>query len=61
MSLRQGRLVHLWEMFEQEEPDISTERLMAMVCAAAHAKPNEVAEALEAEAIEKQTVKEPGV
>lgn len=49
MTSRQRALLDLWEGFEQTEPDISTERLIEMVCQAGKATVDEVCEALVAE------------
>lgn len=49
MTERQRALCVLWDAFEEEDPDCSTERLIAMVCQAADAYPEEVCEALEAQ------------
>lgn len=43
---RQKAIVNRWAMFEEDEPDISTERLMAMVCDSIGCDAGEVAEAL---------------
>jgi hypothetical protein len=53
MTKKQRNLVRLWEDFEKAEPDISTERLMEMVCQAGRADAPEVAEALEAQVLAK--------
>jgi hypothetical protein len=53
MTSRQRHIIAMWEAFENHEPDISTERLMAMVACAGHTDVDEVCAALEAEAEEK--------
>ncbi len=32
MTKKQIKIVETWDTFEEDDPDISTERLMAMVC-----------------------------
>ncbi len=46
MTDKQKQIVALWEGFEEDEPDISTERLMEMTCQAAKVDAGEVSAAL---------------
>lgn len=50
MTQKQIRIVSLWEIIDEDEPDISTEQLMERVCHIENVWADEVAEALEAEA-----------
>jgi hypothetical protein len=52
MSEKQKQIVFSWESHEQAEPEISTEQLMARVCADCNCDANDVAEALEQQSIE---------
>ena len=47
-------IITIWESFEEDDPDISTERLLAQVAVAAKTGVDEVCEALEAEVNEKE-------
>lgn len=55
MTNRQHMIITILESFEEDEPDISTERLLAQVAVASKTGVDEVCEALEAEANEKET------
>lgn len=57
MTARQKILVDAWEAFDEDEPDISTERLTAMVCQAHNAEPSEVYEAIAAKASSEERTK----
>jgi hypothetical protein len=54
MTNRQRMIITIWESFEEDDPDISTERLLAQVAVAAKTGVDEVCEALEAEVNEKE-------
>jgi hypothetical protein len=54
MTNKQKEIITRWGYWEEVEPDISTEQLMARVCADTFCDAGEVAEALEQEAIEKK-------
>lgn len=46
MTEKQRAIVNRWQMFEEENQDISTERLMAMVCDSMGVDAGDVADAL---------------
>jgi hypothetical protein len=56
MTEKQKQIVLSWESHEQSEPEISTEQLMARVCADCQCDANDVAEALEQQAIENRNL-----
>lgn len=48
MTERQKQIVEAWDMFEEMEPDISTERLLAMVEDETGADAGEIVDAISA-------------
>lgn len=51
MTKRQRKIIDAWNMFEEQDPDISTERLFAMVEDFTGADAGDIAEALYTEHI----------
>ena len=55
MTKKQKQIIAAWDMFEDLEPDISTERLYAMVDSYTGFDTDEITEALYAEHLEEES------